>query len=97
MDNRQKNAHHYGSTYKEYWNGESVKVHRNGWVRLYISADRPALKFWTTKRIFNAIEESREPAVIYIFSADGVSLEIQKKVVFHKSWEYMSKKKKNKV
>jgi hypothetical protein len=59
-DNRRKNAERYGFTNRESWNGHDVKVHQNGWVRLYVSADTPALKFWTPKKVLMRLKSQQE-------------------------------------
>ena len=82
--NRQKNAQRYGYEFKEYWDGHEVKVHRNGYVRLYMSAAEPALKFRTPKRVFAACEESGIPAVIE-FSEEGLALFLGSRKVFSRS------------
>jgi hypothetical protein len=82
--NRQRNAQRYGYEFKEYWDGHEVKVHRNGYVRLYMSAAEPALKFRTPKHVFAACEESGIPAVIE-FSQEGLALFLGSRKVFSRS------------
>jgi hypothetical protein len=90
--NRQKNAQCYGYKFKEYWDGHEVKVHQNGCVRLYVSAAKPALKFWTPKNVFAACEESSIPAVIE-FSPEGLFLVLGSSVIFERSWRHLSQMK----
>jgi hypothetical protein len=90
--NRQKNAQRYGYKIKEYRDGHEVKVHRNGCVRLYVSAAKPALKFWTPKHVFAACEESGIPAVIE-FSREGLFLVLGSSVIFERSRWHLSQMK----
>jgi len=88
-DNRRKNVERYGFTNREYWNGHDVKFHQNGWVRLYVSADMSALKFWTPKKVFDAIEESAGSAVI-TFLKEGLLSKLEGCVIFQKSQQQLS-------
>ena len=42
-ESRQLNASRYGYVIKEYWDGEAVRASKNGDIRIFVSADRPAL------------------------------------------------------
>lgn len=82
--NRLKNARRYRFEFKEFWDGQEVKVHKNGYLRLYVSATKPALRLWAGKHVFAACEERNTSAVIK-FSQEGLCLMLGSSVVFERT------------
>lgn len=82
--NRQLNESRYGYSVREYWHGETVRIPKNGDLRIFVSTSRPALLLRLGKKIHVKIQGYGSPAVI-IFSKTAIVLKVGESIVYEKS------------
>ncbi|MCJ1451406.1 hypothetical protein MMC28_001742 [Mycoblastus sanguinarius] len=73
---------------RKYWNGETVRIPKNGDLRIFVSTGQPALLLRLGKSINGNIHENGGPAVIE-FSKTGIALKVGKHIVYEKSREML--------
>lgn len=81
--NRNLNRTRYGTTIRELWNGQHVKISSNGMVRLFISSDRRALILRASNSAAKRIINLGNQAIIN-FSVDWVSLTVDGELIYRR-------------
>ena len=82
--NRQLDQSQCRYSTREYWHGETVRVVRNGDVRILVSNSRPALLLRVGKKVYGKIQGYGSSPVI-IFSKMDTALKIGESIVYEKS------------
>jgi hypothetical protein len=84
--NRQNIARRWGKTYREFWDGHSVTLDKQGILRLLVSIDRPSIKLRLGLSIARKAEGPTKPLTIH-FSKQGLEFQLGQRTVYQKSQE----------
>jgi len=81
---RKSAALRYGHTFKQFWDGESVRVTQKGVFKIFLSENQPSLELTGRKALYDLVKKYSNPVTIH-FAEDEIVLKQGGQVVFQKS------------